>query len=55
MFLVRARAPQAECDIIAVPNLLVHANEQITRASYVVSAEQVDPITVDILDAVLRS
>ena len=33
--------------------LLGHANEQTTRASYVVSAERVDPITADILDAVL--
>lgn len=35
--------------------LLGHANEQITRASYVVTAEQVDPITVDILDEILGS
>lgn len=35
--------------------LLGHANEQITRASYVVSAEEVDPITVDILDELLGS
>lgn len=33
--------------------LLGHANEQITRASYVVTAESVDPLTADILDAVL--
>lgn len=33
--------------------LLGHANEQITRASYVVSAEEVDPITVEILDELL--
>lgn len=33
--------------------LLGHANEQITRASYVVTAESVDPVTADILDAVL--
>ena len=33
--------------------LLGHANEQITRASYVVTAEKVDPVTADILDAVL--
>lgn len=39
--------------ITLASRLLGHANEQITRASYVVSAEQVDPITVDILDAVL--
>lgn len=41
--------------ITLASRLLGHANEQITRASYVVSAEQVDPITVDILDAVLGS
>lgn len=35
--------------------LLGHANEQITRASYVVSAEEVDPITVEILDELLGS
>lgn len=33
--------------------LLGHANEQITRASYVVSAEEVDPVTVEILDELL--
>src|SRR5690606_19825998 len=33
--------------------MLGHANEQITRASYVVTAERVDPVTADILDAVL--
>lgn len=33
--------------------LLGHANEQITRTSYVVSAEEVDPVTVDILDEIL--
>lgn len=33
--------------------LLGHANEQITRTSYVVSAEEVDPITVEILDELL--
>lgn len=35
--------------------LLGHANEQITRASYVVSAEEVDSITVEILDELLGS
>ncbi|WP_188043524.1 hypothetical protein [Changpingibacter yushuensis] len=35
--------------------LLGHANEQITRTSYVVSAEEVDPITVDVLDEILGS
>jgi integrase len=39
--------------ITLASRLLGHANEQITRNSYVVSAERVDPITVDILDAVL--
>lgn len=34
--------------------LLGHANEQTTRASYVVSAEEVDPVTAEILDEVLR-
>ena len=33
--------------------LLGHANEQITRVSYVVSAEQVDPMTADIMDSLL--
>ncbi len=41
--------------ITLASRLLGHANEQITRASYVVTAEQVDPITVDILDEVLGS
>jgi len=35
--------------------LLGHANEQITRTSYVVSAEEVDPVTVDVLDQILGS
>ena len=35
--------------------LLGHASEQITRTSYVVSAEEVDPITVDVLDVLLGS
>lgn len=34
--------------------LLGHANEQTTRASYVVSAEEVDPVTAEILNEVLR-
>lgn len=37
--------------ITLASRLLGHANEQITRASYVVTAEKVDPITADILDA----
>lgn len=39
--------------ITLASRLLGHANEQITRASYVVSAVEVDPITIDILDQVL--
>ena len=35
--------------------LLGHASEQITRTSYVVSAEEVDPIAVDVLDGLLGS
>lgn len=34
--------------------MLGHANEQVTRNSYVVTAELVDPVTADILDAALR-
>lgn len=41
--------------ITLASRLLGHANEQITRASYVVSAVEVDPITIDILDEVLGS
>ena len=41
--------------ITLASRLLGHANEQITRASYVVSAVEVDPITIDILDDVLGS
>ena len=33
--------------------LLGHANEMVTRSSYVVSAEQVDTVTVEILDRIL--
>ncbi len=39
--------------ITLASRLLGHANEQITRASYVVTAEQVDPASADILDQVL--
>lgn len=39
--------------ITIASRLLGHANEQVTRASYVVSAEQVDPVTAQILDEVL--
>jgi integrase len=41
--------------ITLASRLLGHANEQITRASYVVSAVEVDPITIEILDEVLGS
>lgn len=40
--------------ITLASRLLGHANEQTTRASSVVSAERVDPVTADILDEVLR-
>ncbi|MFF2387212.1 tyrosine-type recombinase/integrase [Agromyces sp. NPDC058104] len=40
--------------ITLASRLLGHASEQVTRASYVVSAERVDPATADILDRVLR-
>jgi hypothetical protein len=36
--------------ITLASRLLGHANEQITRGSYVVTAEQVDPVTAEILD-----
>ena len=39
--------------ITLASRLLGHANEQITIASYVVTAEQIDPITVDIFDEIL--
>lgn len=35
--------------------LLGHANEMVTRTSYVVTAERVDPVTAEVLDAVLGS
>lgn len=41
--------------ITLASRLLGHANEQITRASYVVTADQVDPMTAEILDEVLGS
>jgi integrase len=34
--------------------MLGHANEQVTRASYVVTAELVDPVTAQILDDALE-
>ena len=39
--------------ITVASRLLGHANEQITRTSYVVSAEIVDPVTAQILDELL--
>ncbi|MBG6059694.1 integrase [Cryobacterium sp. MP_M5] len=39
--------------ITLASRLLGHANEQTTRNSYVVTADQVDPVTAEILDAVL--
>ena len=41
---------EAAAGITVASRMLGHANEQITRASYVVSAEQVDPITADIMN-----
>lgn len=41
---------EAAAGITIASRLLGHANEQITRASYVVSAELVDPVTADVLD-----
>lgn len=41
---------EAVAGVSLVSRLLGHANEQITRASYVVSAEIVDPVTADIFD-----
>lgn len=38
--------------ITLASRLLGHANEQITRGSYVVTAEKVDPVTAEILDEV---
>lgn len=39
--------------ITVAARLLGHASEQTTRASYVVSAEQVGPMAAEILDEVL--
>lgn len=41
---------EAVAGITLASRLLGHANEQITRASYVVSAELVAPVTADIID-----
>jgi integrase len=42
---------EAAAGITLASRLLGHANEQVTRASYVVSAEMVDPATAQILEA----
>ncbi|WP_022886143.1 hypothetical protein [Glaciibacter superstes] len=39
---------EAAADITLASRLLRHANEQVTRASYVVTAEMVDPVTAQI-------
>ena len=41
---------EAVAGITIASRLLGHASEQVTRASYVVSAELVDPVTANILD-----
>lgn len=41
---------EAAAGITLASRLLGHANEQVTRNSYVVTAELVDPITADIMD-----
>jgi integrase len=41
--------------ITLASRLLGHANEQTTRTSYVITADQVDPVTAEILDRVLGS
>ena len=45
---------EAAAGITLASRLLGHANEQITRASYVVTAEQVDPSTARLLDDILN-
>jgi hypothetical protein len=47
------RLVEAVAGIMFASRLLGHANEAITRPSYVVTAEQVDPATAAILDAAL--
>ena len=44
---------EAAAGITLASRLLRHSNEAITRASYVVTAEQVDPATATILDSAL--
>lgn len=45
---------EAAAGITLASKMLGHASEQVTRASYVVSAELVDPATADILEAAFR-
>lgn len=45
---------EAVAGITLASRLLGHSNEQITRASYVVTAELVDPITAQIMDEALE-
>lgn len=45
---------EAAAGITLPSRLLGHANEQVTRASYLVIAEMVDPVTAEILDDALR-
>ncbi len=45
-----ATTVEAAAGITLASRLLGHANEQVTRASYVVSAEMVDPLTAQIID-----
>ena len=44
---------EAAAGITIASRLLGHANEQVTRTSYVVTAEVVDPVTATIMDEVL--
>jgi len=45
---------EAVAGITLESRLLGHSNEQITRASYVVTAELVDPVTAQIMDEALE-
>jgi len=44
---------EAVAGITLASRLLGHSNEQVTRASYVVTAEMVDPVTAQIMDDAL--
>lgn len=44
---------EAVAGITLASRLLGHSNEQVTRASYVVTAEMVDPVTAQIMDEAL--